>query len=74
MDTNATSSELSPPVPPNVLLDTLEVSGFPPSADVELLKMYFESPRSGGHDDAVETCSIVVPGTAHVKFQNPEGT
>ena len=67
------SSELPPPVPPDVLLDTLEISGLPPSADIELLKLYFESKRSGGHDDAVEKCSIVVPGTAHMKFKSQEG-
>ena len=71
VDNAATSLELPQP---NVLLDTLEVTGLPSNADSKLLKMYFESPRLGSHDDAVEKCFIVVPGTAHVKFQSPEGT
>ena len=69
MDNVATIPELS-----SSILDTLEVSGLPPDADAELLKLYFESPRSGSHSDAVEKCSIVVPGTAHIKFKSSEGT
>ena len=72
VDNVATIPELPPQ--PNILLDTLEVSGLPPTADTELLKLYFESPRSGSHSGAVEKCSIVVPGTAHIKFQSSEGT
>ena len=60
-----------PKLPPQ---DTLEVNGLPPGADTELLKLYFESPRSGSHNGAVEKCFIVAPGTVHIKFQNPEGT
>ena len=69
VDNVATIPELS-----SSILDTLEVSGLPPDADAELLKLYFESPRSGSHSDAVEKCSIVVPGTAHIKFKSSEGT
>ena len=69
VDNIATIPELS-----SSILDTLEVSGLPPDADAELLKLYFESKRSGSHSDAVEKCSIVVPGTAHVKFKSSEGT
>ena len=71
--TNIASSEQLQPVPPNVLLDTLEVSGLPHDADEELLKLYFESQKSGGHHDAVAECSVVASGTARVKFQSPEG-
>ena len=71
VDNIATNSELPPQ--PNILQDTLEVSGLPPAADTELLKLYFESPRSGSHNDAVEKCSIVVPGTAYIKFRSSEG-
>ena len=69
VDNVATIPELS-----SDILDTLEVSGLPPNAGAELLKLYFESPRLGSHSDAVEKCSIVVPGTAHVKFKSSEGT
>ena len=72
VDNVATIPKLPPQ--PNILQDTLEVSGLPPDADTELLKLYFESPRLGSHSGAVEKCFIVAPGTAHVKFQNPEGT
>jgi len=75
-DTNVAMFKLPQPVaksPPDVFLDTLEVSGLPPSADKELLELYFETPRSGSLDGAVEECSIVSPGTAHIKFQSPEG-
>ena len=69
-DNAATSLELPRP---NVLLDTLEVIGLPSNADAKLLKIYFESPRLGSHDGAVEKCSILIPGTARIKFQSPEG-
>ena len=72
VDNIATVSELPPQ--PNIHPDTLEVSDLPPDADTELLKLYFESSKSGSHNDAVEKCSIVVQGTAHIKFQSPEGT
>ena len=72
VDNVATIPEL--PLQPNTLQDTVKVNGLPPGADTELLKLYFESPRSGSHNGAVEKCFIVAPGTAHIKFQNPEGT
>ena len=72
MDNVATIPELLSQ--PNILLDTLEVSGLPPSVDAEWLKLYFESSRLGSHSDAVETCFIVVPGTAHIKFKSSKGT
>ena len=72
MDNVATIPELL--AQPNILLDTLEVSGLPPNVDAELLTLYFESTRSGSHIDAVETCFIVVPGTAHIKFKSSKGT
>ena len=59
--------------PPSDILDTLEVGGLPPNADRELLELYFETPRSGNLDGVIEECSIVSPGTAHIKFQSPEG-
>ena len=60
--------------PDNAALgDVLEVSGLPHDVDLMLLEMYFESSRSGGCPDAVEKCTVVRKGTAHVKFQSPEG-
>ena len=51
---------------------TITVSGFPDTADEELLKMYFESPDSGGCEGAVEQNLIVTKGIAHVKFHSPD--
>ena len=51
---------------------TITVSGFPDSVDEELLKIFFESSKSGGREGAVEHCSIVAQGIAHVKFHSPD--
>ena len=54
------------------VLNVLEVHNVPSKADHEVLQMYFESPKSGGCDGAVEECSIS-HGTAYIKFHDPEG-
>ena len=75
-DTNVAVLQLPQPAaksPPSDILDTLEVGGLPPNADRELLELYFETLRSGNLDGVIEECSIVSPGTAHIKFQSPEG-
>ena len=54
------------------LLNVLEVRDIPSKADDEMLQMYFESPKSGGCNDAVEECSIS-HGTAYIKFRSPKG-
>ena len=51
---------------------TITASGFPDTADEELLKMLFESPESGGCEGGVEQCSIVTKGIAHIKFHSPD--
>ena len=51
---------------------TITTSGFPDTADEELLKMLFESPESGGCEGGVEQCSIVTKGIAHIKFHSPD--
>ena len=54
------------------LSTTITVSGFPDSVDEELLNIFFESSKSGGREGAVEHCSIVAQGIAHVKFHSPD--
>ena len=56
----------------STLPTTITVSGIPESVDEELLKMLFENPKSGGCEGAVEECSIVAQGIAHVRFLNPD--
>ena len=51
---------------------TITVSGFPDSADEELLQLLFESSMSGGCEGAVEECSIVAQGIAHIRFLSPD--
>ena len=53
-------------------LDTLEVSNLPSNVTKDVLELYFESPKSGGHDGAVKDVSFVSPGVAQVKFSDPE--
>ena len=53
--------------------NVLEVSGLPPKADSDTLEMYFEGPRSGGCEGAVENCIFISPGVAQVKFTSPKG-
>lgn len=53
--------------------DTLEVSNLPSKATEETLDLYFESPKSGGCEDAVKSVTIVQPGIAHVQFHDPQG-
>ena len=52
--------------------DTLEVSNLPSNVSKDVLELYFESPKSGGHDGAVKNVSFVGPGVAQVKFSDPE--
>lgn len=54
--------------------DVLEVSGLPPKADRDTLEMYFEGPRSGGCEGAMENCTFISPGVAQVKFTSPKGS
>ena len=54
------------------VLNVLEVRNIPSKADDEILRLYFESAKSGGCDDGVEECSIS-HGTAYIKFHSPEG-
>ena len=53
-------------------LDTLKVSNLPSNVTKDILELYFESPKSGGQDGAVQDISFVGPGVAHVKFSDPE--
>ena len=54
--------------------DTLEVSGLPPKADKEILKMYFERRKCGGCDGAVVDITSISSGVAQVKFKSPKGS
>jgi len=67
--------ELTHTEPDNLSIpDSLEITGFPPGdIDTELLENYLENSRSGGCAGAVVGCSIVSPGTVHVKLQSQEG-
>ena len=64
-----TATHSVPPGPTKIT-----VTGFPDAIDECLLEMYFESPKSGGHEGAVEQCLIVTSGIAHITFKSPEGT
>ena len=55
-----------------VPLDTLEVSNLPSSVTVDVLELYFESPKSGGHGGAVKDISFSSPGVARIKFSDPQ--
>ena len=53
--------------------DTIEVTDLPNQADEECIELYFDSPRSGGCDDAVKSITMIQPGIAHVQFHDPKG-
>ena len=53
-------------------VDILEVSNLPSDVTEDTLELYFESPKSGGHDRAVQDISFISPGVAHVKFSDTE--
>ena len=53
--------------------DKIEVANIPNQADEDYLQLYFESTRSGGCDDAVNSVMMIQPGMAHVQFHDPEG-
>lgn len=52
---------------------TIEVSGFDGSLSEDILKLYFESEKSVGRRDAVQTCSIVSKRVAHLTFHDSQG-
>ena len=51
-------------------LDTIEVKGIPPSAHQDYVKLFFESPRSGG--GPVKQMELA-GSQAIITFENPEG-
>ena len=53
----------------NILL----VSNLPDNADEHLIEMYFESPKSGGCDGAVESIDFVEPKVVQITLINSEG-
>ena len=55
-----------------VVQDTLEVSNLPSNVSEDILELYFESPKSGGCDDAVKAVTFVSPGVAQVQFSTAE--
>ena len=53
----------------NVLL----VSNLQENVDEHLIEMYFENPKSGGYDGAVENVDFVEPKVVRITFTNSEG-
>ena len=53
----------------NILL----VSNLPDNADEHLIEMYFESPKSGGCDGAVESIDFVEPKVVRITLTNSQG-
>ena len=51
---------------------TLEVSNLPENTSKEYLEYYFESPKSGGCENAVKEITLVQPGVAKVLFSSPK--
>ena len=59
--------------PDSTSYDTLEITSLPSTVSEEYLELYFNSPRSGGCDDAVKNIVMIQPGMAHVHFHDPKG-
>jgi hypothetical protein len=53
--------------------DTLLISNLPENADDSLIEIYFESPKSGGCEGAIERIHFVDPKVAKVQFKDPQG-
>ena len=53
--------------------DTLLISNLPENADEFLIEMYFENPKSGGCEEAIEKIHFVEPKIAQVQFKDPQG-
>ena len=53
--------------------DTLLISNLPEKANEFLVEMYFENPKSGGCEGAIEKIHFVEPKVAQVKFKDPQG-
>ena len=52
---------------------TIEVANVPSTVTIEVLQAFFETPRSGGQEDAVSNIVTVKPGIFHVTFHDPAG-
>ena len=48
----------------------LEISNLPQNVGVEMLELYLESPKAGGHPGAVKRITLVGPGIARVQFDD----
>ena len=53
--------------------DTLLISNLPENASEFLVEMYFENPKSGGCEGAIEKIHFIKPKVAQVKFKDPQG-
>lgn len=53
--------------------DTLLISNLPEKANEFLIEMYFENPKSGGCEGAIEKIHFVEPKVAQVQFKDPQG-
>ena len=51
---------------------TIEIS-YPEGLDTRMLEVYFQGPKSGGGDKAVEWLKDIEPGKCHIKFESDKG-
>lgn len=51
---------------------TIEVTGSTKAIKKDILEMYFESKKSGGSEDSIDTCSIISDEIANITFKTSE--
>ena len=51
----------------------IEVSGYTEPISKDILEVYFESKKSGGRKETIESVSIISKGKALLTFNNSEG-
>lgn len=68
-DTKVVQSDATYSCSSNILM----VRNLPEAADEHLLEMYFESSKSGGCPDAIESIDFVEPDVARITLKDSEG-